>query len=109
VHVLGRAQVTVGGGERRHRATNVTAPTVCTWTAVSNNTSWLSVTAGATGNGNGTVNFSAAANPNGTTRAGTLTIAGQTFTVNQGRRAVHGRSHAVVAIGDRRGRDDRKH
>jgi hypothetical protein len=60
---------------------NVTTTAACAWTAVSNAT-WLSVTAGATGTGNGTVGFSIAANT-GAARSGTLTIANQTFTVNQ--------------------------
>jgi hypothetical protein len=44
---------------------------------------WISVTGGANGSGNGTVSFSVAANA-GAARSGTLTIAGQTYTVNQG-------------------------
>jgi uncharacterized protein (TIGR03437 family) len=58
---------------------NAAAP--CKWTAVSN-ANWLTLTAGATGTGNGTVNYTVAANP-GATRTGTLTVAGQTFTVTQ--------------------------
>jgi uncharacterized protein (TIGR03437 family) len=61
---------------------SVTPSAGCSWNAVSN-TSWLTVTAGATGSGIGTVGYSFAANPNGTPRSGTLTIAGQTFTVTQ--------------------------
>ena len=61
----------------------MTAPAGCAWTGVSNNTSWLTVTSGASGSGNGTVAFSAAANPNTSARTGTLTIAGQTFSVTQ--------------------------
>ena len=61
----------------------MTAPTGCAWTGVSNSTPWLTVTSGASGAGNGTVAFSATANPNGTPRTGTLTIGGQTFSVNQ--------------------------
>ncbi len=53
----------------------------CSWTAVSN-ASWLSITSGASGTGNGTVNYNVQAN-SGAARSGTLTIAGQTFTVNQ--------------------------
>ena len=41
------------------------------------------MTAGASGSGNGTVTFSAAANPAAQTRQGTISIGGQTFTVNQ--------------------------
>jgi uncharacterized protein (TIGR03437 family) len=43
---------------------------------------WLAVTSGATGNGNGKVHFTAAAN-NGAARSGSITIAGQTFNVTQ--------------------------
>jgi len=59
----------------------VTAPTSCAWTATTT-TGWITVTGGAAGNGNGTVTFSTAANT-GAARTGTITIAGQTFTVNQ--------------------------
>ncbi len=55
----------------------------CTWTATSNAT-WITITAGASGNGNGTVNFSVASTSSTTSRTGTATIAGQTFTVTQG-------------------------
>lgn len=60
---------------------NVTTTAACAWTAASNAT-WLSVTSGVAGTGNGTVGFSVAANT-GAARSGTLTIANQTFTVNQ--------------------------
>ena len=70
----------VGGGPG---LTDVAAPAGCAWTAVSNNTGWLTVTSGASGNGNGTVGFSTTANPNGTPRSGTITIAGRTFSVTQ--------------------------
>jgi hypothetical protein len=59
----------------------VTTAGGCAWTAVSN-AAWLTITNGASGDGNGTVNFSAAANA-GPARSGTVTIAGQTFSVNQ--------------------------
>jgi hypothetical protein len=64
-------------------STNVTAPSGCTWSATSNASSWLTVTGGSSGNGNGTVSFGATANPNASQRSGTLTIGGQTFTVTQ--------------------------
>jgi hypothetical protein len=60
----------------------VTAPGGCAWTA-STNAPWLSISSGASGSGNGTVNFTAAPNT-GPGRIGTLTIAGETFTVTQG-------------------------
>jgi len=59
----------------------VTATAGCSWTAASNDT-WLVVTGGASGTGNGTVDYSAAANSGGP-RTGTITIAWQTFTVTQ--------------------------
>ncbi len=62
---------------------NVTAPAGCAWTAASNTTSFLSVTSGASGSGNGTVNYSVAANTTTAQRNGTLTVAGQTFTATQ--------------------------
>ena len=64
-------------------STSVTAPAGCAWTAVSNDTGWLTVTSGATGSGDGSVGFSATGNASTTQRVGTLTVAGQTFTVTQ--------------------------
>jgi hypothetical protein len=62
----------------------VTVSTVagCTWTAVSND-SWITVTSGTPGNGPGTVEYNVAANDGSTTRVGSLTIAGESLTVNQ--------------------------
>ncbi len=72
--------VPAGGGTG---STGVTSPAGCAWTGVSNNTSWLTVTGGASGSGSGTVAFSAAANSSTSSRTGTLTIAGQSFSVTQ--------------------------
>jgi hypothetical protein len=60
----------------------VTTTSACAWTASSNAPPWLTITSGAAGTGSGTVGFSAAVNTAGA-RSGTLTIAGQTFTVTQ--------------------------
>ncbi len=60
---------------------NVSAAGSCGWTAVSN-VPWVMITLGANGSGNGVVSYSVLANP-GAARTGTLSIAGQTFTVNQ--------------------------
>ncbi len=61
----------------------VTAPSPgAAWTAISNNPDWITVTAGASGTGNGTVGYSVAPNY-GVARTGSITIAGLTFTVNQ--------------------------
>ncbi|HEX9960277.1 MAG TPA: BACON domain-containing carbohydrate-binding protein, partial [Pyrinomonadaceae bacterium] len=60
---------------------NVTAGSGCAWTAASN-VNWISVTGGASGSGNGAVTYNVQANT-GPARTGTLTIAGQTYTVTQ--------------------------
>ncbi len=59
----------------------ITATGACAWTAVSN-VPWVTVTAGNSGTGNGTVSYSIGANT-GPARSGTVTIAGNTFTVTQ--------------------------
>src|SRR5262245_41110356 len=53
----------------------------CSWTAVSN-AGWITITGGASGAGNGRVTFTAAANSGGS-RTGTISVAGQTFTLSQ--------------------------
>ncbi|MEQ1946748.1 MAG: BACON domain-containing carbohydrate-binding protein [Bryobacteraceae bacterium] len=59
----------------------VTVNPGCPWTA-GGAPSWVNVTSGASGSGNGTVNLTAAANA-GSARTATMTIAGKTFTVEQ--------------------------
>lgn len=61
---------------------NVTSNTGCAWTAVSN-AGWITIVSGASGSGAGTVNYTVAGNNTGIPRVGTMTIAEQTFTVNQ--------------------------
>ncbi|MCX5919180.1 MAG: BACON domain-containing carbohydrate-binding protein [Deltaproteobacteria bacterium] len=61
---------------------SVTAAAGCAWTATSNIT-WITVTSGSSGSGNGTVQYTVAANTASTSRTGTITIAGKTFTVTQ--------------------------
>ena len=55
---------------------------ICTWTAFSNNP-WITVTAGESGPGDGAVEYAVAANQSCTPRSGTLTIAGEIFTIDQ--------------------------
>ncbi len=62
--------------------TNVTINPGCAWTATSN-IPWITITSGASGNGNGVVSYSAANNQTPAQRTGTITIAGQTFSVTQ--------------------------
>ena len=56
--------------------------TDCSWTAVSNDP-FITITAGSGGTGNGKVGYTVPGNTNTTALSGTMTIAGQTFTVNQ--------------------------
>ncbi len=63
---------------------SVTTDSACSWTALSN-ADWITVTEGSSGLGNGTVAYQVAFNNTGRERTGTLTIAGQTFTVTQKR------------------------
>ncbi len=60
---------------------NVIAPNGCAWTA-STSASWITVTSGAAGAGDGSVKYQVAANP-GAERSAGITVGGQTFTVKQ--------------------------
>ena len=68
-----------GGGSG---TVTVTTGSTCNWTAVSN-ASFITITGGSSGTGNGTVSYSVASNGATTSRNGTMTIAGQTHTVTQ--------------------------
>jgi len=59
----------------------VTAGSGCSWNA-STGTGWINITSGSSGTGNGTVNYTVSSN-SGAARNGSMTIAGQTFTVSQ--------------------------
>jgi Tol biopolymer transport system component len=63
----------------------VTAPLACAW-AAGGNPGWITITSGGNGSGNGTIGYSVQANT-GSSRTGTLIIAGQTFTVTQAAQA----------------------
>ena len=67
-----------GGGDV---SASVTTASGCAWTAGSS-VSWMTVVAGASGSGNGSVAFRVAPNSGGV-RTGTVTVAGQTFTITQ--------------------------
>jgi phage baseplate assembly protein gpV len=59
---------------------SVTTGSSCAWTATSS-VAWITVTSGMSGSG--VANYSVAANGGSSARTGTLTVAGQTVTVNQ--------------------------
>lgn len=63
----------------------VTAGPGCAW-AVGAKPDWVTITSGATGIGNGAVAYSVQPNP-GSARTGTVTVAGQTFTLSQAAQA----------------------
>jgi YVTN family beta-propeller protein len=77
--------ISIGAGVYSGTAA-VVAPGGCTWTVTSNNTSWLNVTSGGSGTGNGTVTFSTTSNPAMSNRSGALVLSdgGGSFTVTQG-------------------------
>ena len=60
----------------------ITTQAGCAWTSVPN-VSWLTIQTGASGSGNGTMTFRTQNNNSSSPRTGTITIAGQTFTVTQ--------------------------
>ena len=76
--------------------TNVTVTTQagCTWTAASQ-ASWIVVSGGSTGTGNGTVALVVAANT-GAARTGTASIAGRVFTVSQAAAAAPSCTYSIA-------------
>jgi hypothetical protein len=72
---------TVGASGGSGSITVMTGPS-CSWSAASNDPSWLTITAGGSGTGPGSASFNASPNT-GPQRTGTISIAGQTFTVSQ--------------------------
>src|SRR5207247_1074144 len=75
----GSASFTSSGGSSN---VSVAAGAGCAWTAGTND-AWITITGGSSGSGNGTVSYTVAANATTSSRTGTMTIAGQTFTVMQ--------------------------
>lgn len=61
---------------------NVLTDSACPWTATTAD-AWITITSGASGNGNGNVGYRLAANPSTKSRTGTITIAGQPYAVTQ--------------------------
>ena len=60
----------------------VSAPSGCSWNA-SSQASWVTIQSGSSGTGNGAKTYSVASNSSSSSRSGTLSIAGNTFTLNQ--------------------------
>lgn len=72
------ASFAAGGGSG---SVGMTAPSGCSWSATSDQ-SWLTITGGASGSGNGTINYSVAANSGGARNA-VISAGGQTATITQ--------------------------
>jgi hypothetical protein len=87
-----RAQITVTGGGGNF---GVATQAGCNWTATSN-VDWITTTSN--GSGNGTVNYSVQQNT-GAARSGTITVAGQTFTVNQSAACSYSLSSSGITTG----------
>src|SRR4051794_31027074 len=60
----------------------ISVTTLCGWNPIANVT-WLHITSGPGGSGNGTASYSTDANTAGTPRVGTISIGGQTVTITQ--------------------------
>ncbi len=78
---LGAASASLGAGAATGTV-SVLAGSGCDWDAASN-AGWITITSGSGGTGNAAVGYSVTANTSSSPRSGTLTLAGQTFTVNQ--------------------------
>lgn len=61
---------------------NVTAPGGCSWSASTDDWAWITITSGS-GSGNGTVTYDVVPYVGSTTRTGTISVAGNIFTVTQ--------------------------
>jgi hypothetical protein len=79
VTVTGPASVPAQGGSG---TVNVSAARECTWTA-SVEGQWLAIKSGTSGQGNGTVEFTAAVNPDPVTRRGAIALNDQRVEVTQ--------------------------
>src|SRR5215831_9180102 len=78
---IGSSSANANGGGDTITVSVGTSGATCAWTAVSN-AAFITIKSGASGTGSGSVVLTIAPNP-GNVRSGTVTIAGQTFTVSQ--------------------------
>ncbi|MEP7353578.1 MAG: hypothetical protein ABI824_10145 [Acidobacteriota bacterium] len=79
---LGKSALNVASTGTTTGAVSVTATSNCTW-AITASAGWITNQGAATGQGNGIVNFTVAANSTTLPRSGTLMIGGVTFTITQ--------------------------
>src|SRR6266542_4135999 len=76
------ASRTHGHGAATNMVSVTASSNVCAWSVVNTNT-WITITSATDGVGNGTVNYTVAANPSLIARTGVVVIAQQFFTVQQ--------------------------
>ncbi|CAN5732728.1 hypothetical protein BH24ACI5_BH24ACI5_08000 [soil metagenome] len=70
------------GGFGGAASVSVSASGSCDWTATSG-ASWMAISSGSSGKGNGMVGFNIARNTSGAARSGTITVGGTTVTIQQ--------------------------
>lgn len=80
-YTLSSKSQNIGAAGGAGNQVSVSTSTGCQWTAASN-VGWMTITSGGSGTGGGSVAYTVASNI-GALRVGTLTIAGQAFTVTQ--------------------------
>jgi hypothetical protein len=76
------ASRTHGHGAATNMVSVTASSNVCAWSVVNTNT-WITITSATNGVGNGTVNYTVAANPSLIARTGVVVIAQQFFTMQQ--------------------------
>ncbi|MBF0558167.1 MAG: BACON domain-containing protein [Nitrospirae bacterium] len=79
---LGSSSQTISYSGGAGNVSVTASSSACTWTAASN-ASWITITSGSSGTGSGTVSYSVSANTSGSSRTGTITAAGQTYTITE--------------------------
>lgn len=96
-YVIQPTSASVGSVASAGNSIAVNTQAGCAWTATSDAT-WITVTAGGSGTGNGTVTFSVTANT-GAARTGTVTVAGHAFTVSQAGTCTYAIDPASQSVG----------
>ncbi len=95
-YVLDDSTITFDAPGKVSLFVEMTAPPICQWTAVSND-SWILVASGASGSGDGQTEVYVVDNPSVTPRSGSVTIGDQTLTVNQqGVQCIYGLTPSTV-------------
>ena len=82
-----------GGG-----AVGISTKLNCPWTAITN-VSWATITSNSSGIGSEVIYYLVKANPNATSREGTLTVAGQSFKITQTGQVRHALSLTRIGTG----------